>query len=287
MVVMRNVGRSQEVRRRVNRLLRDWGGSHCADHGRERTHLDDLPTGDFVQPGIRKGRVPREGYQRGWGLQFGQLKSQIESELLFRQSFQSAAALSSWMSAEKRANLYLLLTRFLPKLEHRNVIEFGSYKGGTAVFMALVLRQTAPEAKVFALDTFEGMPQTDKSIDAHNAGDFSDATLDDLQSVIKALDLTNLTPVKGLFQETFPSISEEFKFGLAHIDADIYSSIKYAQDAAWPRMTRGGYIVYDDAGEPSCIGATEAVEELIQERHIHSEQIWPHFVFRVGYDKDG
>lgn len=28
--------------------------------------------------------------------------------------------------------------------------------------------------KVFALDSFEGMPPTDKSVDAHNKGDFSD-----------------------------------------------------------------------------------------------------------------
>src|SRR6202041_3540957 len=117
-----------------------------------------------------------------------------------------------------------------------------------------------PEAKVYALDTFGGMPKTDKTIDAHSAGDFSDTSLEALNQRINELELKNLFPVKGLFQETFPDLAPGEKFGLAHLDADIYSAIKYAQDAVWPRMTKGGYVVYDDADVSSCIGATQAVE---------------------------
>ena len=71
-------------------------------------------------------------------------------------------------------------------------------------------------------------------------------------------------------------------FGLAHIDCDIYSAVKYAQEQVWPHMTKGGYVVYDDADAPTCIGATEAVEELIMDRRLHAEQVWPHWVFRAG-----
>lgn len=112
--------------------------------------------------------------------------------------------------------------------------------------------------------------------------DFSEAHLPALKREIDRLKLTNLVPLKGLFQDTFPTIDIGVKFGLAHIDADIYSSVKYAQDAVWPRMTAGGYVAYDDADVSSCIGATEAVEDLIIERQAHAEQVWPHFVFRVG-----
>jgi len=234
-----------------------------------------------VEPGLRKGRVPLEGYQRGWGLQFGRVREMVEKEELYRNSLDNIG-LPTWVSPEKRANLYLIMTRFLSRLADHNIIEFGSFKGGNALFMALVMREVAPDAVVYALDTFGGMPETNKAIDAHNAGDFSDTSLESLSERIAQLGLTNLVPLKGLFQETFPKLSLTCKFGLAHIDADIYSAIKYAQDAVWPCMTTGGYVVYDDADVSSCIGATEAVEELIQERQIHSEQVWPHFVFRVG-----
>jgi predicted O-methyltransferase YrrM len=234
-----------------------------------------------VTDGVRSARVPRDGYARGWGLQFGDLAAKIEAEPLYKESL-AAMGLPTWIIPPKRMNLYLLMTRFLPKLKERNIVEFGAFKGGNAIFMALVMREIDATARIYALDTFTGMPETDKSIDARNAGDFSDTSLAKLQLRIAELGLTNLIPVKGLFQDTFPAMAPNSKFALAHIDADIYSSIRYAQDAVWHRMTPGGYVVYDDAEVSSCIGATQAVEELIMDRRIHSEQIWPHFVFRVG-----
>lgn len=246
------------------------------------TMFPPLPDTVDVEPGVRRGRVPREGYQRGWGLQYGDLRRLVEGESAYAEAL-TDIGLKSWVAEEKRANLYLLITRFLPRLADRNIVEFGSFQGGTAVFMARLLRLVAPEAIVYALDTFEGMPDTDKTIDAHHRGDFAETSYDALCRRIDELKLDNLVPVRGLFQETFPTLSTG-KVGLAHIDADIYSAIKYAQDAVWPRMTGGGYVVYDDAEVSSCIGATQAVEELIQERRVHSEQIWPHFVFRVGLE---
>lgn len=225
--------------------------------------------------------MPREGYQRGWGIQYGELREKIAAEPLF-QDASAQATIPSWVSPDKRLNLYLVMTRFLPKLRSRHIVEFGSYKGGNALFMGLVMRAIDPEARIYAFDTYGGMPETDRRIDAHGAGDFADTSLDDLQTQLGQLNLSTVIPVKGLFQDTFASLAAKQEFGLAYLDADIYSAIKFAQDAVWDRMAPGGYLVYDDADVSSCIGATQAVEELIMERRIHSEQIWPHFVFRAG-----
>jgi len=49
-----------------------------------------------------------------------------------------------------------------------------------------------------------------------------------------------------------------------------------------PAMASGGYLVFDDATTSSCIGATEAVENLLIRRDaLSSEQIYPHYVFRA------
>jgi len=46
-------------------------------------------------------------------------------------------------------------------------------------------------------------------------------------------------------------------------------------------MVGAGYYIFDDATTSSCLGATEAAEEvLIQRDHLCSEQIFPHFAFR-------
>jgi predicted O-methyltransferase YrrM len=230
-----------------------------------------------VTPGVRNGRNVLEGYQRGWGLQFGGLREKITAERLFRHAVDNST-IQSWVSVPNRANIYLILTRFLPALGSQDIVEFGTFKGGNAIFMALVLKEVAPRAKIYALDTYEGMPETDKTIDAHSKNEFSEASLDAFRDEIDRLKLSNLIPIKGLFQDTFPKL--EGPFGFAHVDCDIYSAVKYSQDAVWPKMCVGGYIAYDDACVSSCLGATQAVEELIQERGIHSEQIYPHFVFR-------
>lgn len=179
-------------------------------------------------------------------------------------------------------NIYLLVRFFFPKLRSKNIIEFGAWRGGNALFMAILLRELYPDARVFALDTFEGMPVTDKRVDAHNAGDFGDVNLDEIRATTSRLGLANIEFVKGRIEDTAEDLyARTSPFALAHIDVDLYSAVKFAQDSVWQQIVPGGYIVYDDATVSSCIGATQAVEELIIERKAHCEQIWPHFVFRA------
>ena len=230
---------------------------------------------------LNRGRSAHDGYQRGWGLMHAGLADQVAQDKLYQTGVQASGGWSVMLES-KRMNIFLLMTSFFEALEGKDIIEFGSYRGGSALFMAHVLREVAPTARVFALDTYAGMPLTDMSRDLHGAGDFADTSQEALVTRRDQLGLTNLVVVKGLFQDTFPSIAvQNPRFGLAHIDCDIYTGVKYAQDAVWPYMTPGGYVVYDDADTPSCIGATEAVEEMVMARRIHSEQVWPHWVFRA------
>ena len=71
-------------------------------------------------------------------------------------------------------------------------------------------------------------------------------------------------------------------FGLAHIDVVLYEAVAYAQNTVWDVLAPGGYLVYDDATEPTCPGATRAVEEMISKRNISLEQVYPHMVLRAN-----
>jgi hypothetical protein len=125
------------------------------------------------------------------------------------------------------------------------------------------------------------MPPTDISIDLHNVGDFAGVDLQELRAFAKSQSLDNIEFVKGRFETTASEvIARGGAFGLAHIDCDIYDAVRFCQELATRSVCDRGYIVYDDACVSSCLGATQAVEEMIMERRIHSEQIWPHFVFR-------
>jgi hypothetical protein len=242
--------------------------------------LPEFPnrTSEFV-----KDRNPYEGYQRGWGLQFGDLRERVLKDPLYQHAAQLAHG-RTVVAEEKRMNLFLIIRFFLHRLASRDIIEFGSWRGGNAIFMAACLKELYPAATVYALDTFQGMPHTDPAIDLHTAGDFSDVDLLGLESFARQKGLDNLRFVKGYFEDTAADVYKSAgEFGLAHVDCDIYSAVTFAQDTVLPHLCGGGYLVYDDAGVSSCLGATQAVEEFIMSQRLHSEQIWPHFVFRKPF----
>jgi len=240
-----------------------------------------LPKIDVLPQGVSRGRNVYEGYQRGLGLQFGDLKKKILSDPLYKEAFK-AAKNRTLVSEHNRMNIFLILRYFLDKIPFGHIVEYGSYLGGNAIFMAYVVDKLYPGMKVFALDSFEGMPETDKSVDAHNANDFSDVDYNKLVDYVEKLGLNNLELIKGYFEDTNAMVMQ--KAGdvcLAHIDCDIKPAVKYSYENVKPHMVDGGYIVFDDATVSSCIGATEVVEDLVIRRDgLNSEQIYPHFVFR-------
>lgn len=246
--------------------------------------LEIIPEVDMAKA-VVNGRCVHDGYQRGWGLQFGDLGQLVARDPLFRAAYSAAKnnpKTRTVVRYERLANLFLILKYYAQGLASHNVVEFGSYRGGSALFMAVILAELYPDARVYALDTFGGMPETDSERDLHRAGDFSDTNIEAIREAADHLGLHNLELVKGLVEDTAPCVYERAgQFGLAHLDLDIYSGLKFAQDSVWPFMAPGGYVVYDDATVSSCIGATQAVEELIIERRLNSEQVYPHFVFRA------
>src|SRR5580692_5929829 len=88
-----------------------------------------------VTGGIRKGRVPQEGDARARGLQYGDVREHILRDPLFHEASALAAG-RSLLNEQCGLNLFLIFRFFLSTLPSGNIIEFGSYKGGTAIFMA-------------------------------------------------------------------------------------------------------------------------------------------------------
>ena len=244
----------------------------------------------FVPPvgggyATRKSRTVRDGYARGWGLQCGQFRESVREDPLYQEACNLAMG-RTVVSEDNRMNIFLILKYFLPYIPFGHIVEFGSYKGGNALFVAYVIDQLYPGRKIFALDTFSGMPETESAIDAHGAGDFQDVDLLELREFAEKKSVRNVEFIKGLFQETGPSALANLEsIALAHIDCDIYSAVAFSYDLVKNFMVPGGYMVFDDATTSSCLGATEAVEELVIRRDgLHCEQIFPQFVFRSPGD---
>lgn len=233
-------------------------------------------------PELHRGRNVRAAYQRGWGLQFGDLAEQVRGDALYREAL-AAGGERSVVSEHNRMNLFLLLRFFVADLPPGHIVEFGAYRGGSALFMARVCKELFPDTRVYAFDTFEGMPETDMYRDAHRKGDFADTNMDEIQRIADKYGLSdNIVLVKGLFEESAPDILPKIgSIRLNHVDCDIYSAVKYSYECSIQHMVPGGFWVFDDALYGSCIGAMEGIEELLIQRDGRfAEQVYPHLVYR-------
>lgn len=234
--------------------------------------LERLP-----EPALRGMADDHGGMIRGWGLEYGELRRQVSQDPLYRKARRAAEG-RSIVAELRRINLFLIIRFYFEELATKNIAELGVYRGGNVFFMATLLKELYPGAKVYAFDTYERMPETKRGIDLHKGGDFADISLTEIIHAADRRGLNNVEFIKGDVRETLATFNAELALG--HIDLDIYEPIAFAQNVMWEHLVAGGYLVYDDATSSSCLGATRAVEEFLVNRGVHSEQIFPHFVFR-------
>lgn len=228
---------------------------------------------------FREGRNLRDGYLRGCGSHFGNLQDLCKEDKAFQEAYYLAKYLGSPVSDYSLVNLYLLLRYYLPKLASGHIVEFGTHRGGSALFFSRLAREYLPEAKIYCFDSFAGLPQESPN-DAHRKGDFSDHTEVEFMQVAEEASLNNLVVCKGFFSDTVPRLLPP-AVALAHIDCDLYQSVCDAYEGVKGHLVPRAYLVFDDPLFSSCIGAFDAVaEKLIRRDGLKPEQVWPNLLFR-------
>ncbi len=137
------------------------------------------------------------------------------------------------------------------------VAEVGTYRGGTGRLLAKAFEPAQKNVHLF--DTFSGMPTPDAQKDVHRKGDFADTSLQEVERYLQ--DCPNVRLHPGMFPSTAQPIKDT-TFCFVHIDADIYRSVTDCCQFFYPRMVRGGVMIFDDYGVRSCPGAKQAVDEF-------------------------
>lgn len=177
----------------------------------------------------------------------------------------------------RREEFYTLdrLLREMPEVRG-SIIECGVYRGATLLGMAHILNARGISAKFFGLDSFEGFPEPDPR-DARGdgtlhpnvrAGFLGDTSYDALIERIRQLGWDDrIRILKGFFETTLPQLAHE-RFSLAHLDCDLYTAYKECLEFLYPRMLRGGIIVFDDYRIPANVypGADRAVDEFFADK---------------------
>lgn len=171
------------------------------------------------------------------------------------------AAPKTLVSADRCYVLYTLLRQALHL--DGDVWECGVYKGGTAAMLAAILKDHNSTKHLYLFDTFEGIPETNPNKDLHKRGDFSDTSLEAISNYVGFEKQRVIR--KGFIPDTFRGL-EAAKISFAHVDVDIYQSILDCLNFIWPRLTNGGFIIFDDYGFPTCPGARSAVDEFFADK---------------------
>jgi O-methyltransferase len=177
-------------------------------------------------------------------------------------AFHRRAASNTLVSADRCYILYSLARQALGL--RGDFWECGVYKGGTAAMLAEIIARTpsGPRHRLHLFDTFTGMPDTDPNKDMHHCGDFGDTSLEEVRAVVGHEEVVSYH--QGFIPDTFNGF-ELSQISLAHVDVDIYQSVLDCCCFIFPRLTPGGFMVFDDYGFPSCPGARAAVDEYFRE----------------------
>lgn len=146
-----------------------------------------------------------------------------------------------------------------------DVIEIGSWRGGSGALIALATNLDGAKSRVILADTFAGVVKAGERDTYYKGGEHGNTSPDLVRTFLDSQGLSRVELLVGMFPEETAAGVGDLRFSLAHIDVDVYQSARDAYDWLLPRMVPGGQIVFDDYGFYGCEGVTALVEEIMKE----------------------
>ncbi|MCH9635009.1 MAG: hypothetical protein S4CHLAM81_02160 [Chlamydiales bacterium] len=120
----------------------------------------------------------------------------------------------------------------------------------------------------------ENSDQTEKMVGGFSPQNF----YDELKDAIDIFDSDRFIPwkarvklVEGDIEKSVPLFAEEnpgVRFSLIHFDCDLYRPTKAALEHLWPKLSRGGIMIFDEYSIKDWPGETQAVDEFFHDKEV-------------------
>ncbi len=126
-----------------------------------------------------------------------------------------------------------------------DVVECGTWKGGSAANLSLVCRIVGRKLKIY--DSFEGLPEGepgDREAKFYAKGDYCGTLGEVRDNIARAGAIECCEFVPGWFQDTLPNHSSPVL--LAFLDVDLEASLDVCVRNLWPHLIDRGYIFIDE-----------------------------------------
>jgi hypothetical protein len=184
----------------------------------------------------------------------------------------------SMIGVKRMENVQHCVEQIIKNKIDGDFIETGVWRGGTTIFMKGLLKAyNDNKRKVFAADSFEGLPApnlskypADISSDLHTYQELA-ISIDEVRKNFQNFDLLdeNVVFIKGWFKDTLPDAPIN-KLSLLRLDGDMYESTINVLDSLYHKLSIGGFCIIDDY---NCIEACKLAVTDFRNNHGITEQV--------------
>jgi Macrocin-O-methyltransferase (TylF) len=168
------------------------------------------------------------------------------------------------VGVERLTNVKTLALDVIERGIPGDFMECGIWRGGVGILMGAIIQQEAKGRRLFLADSFEGCPipnpaqyPADTNDPHHTFGHLKVSSREVIENFRKygLLPFNGLHVLEGWFKDTLRAALADYSRGLAllRLDGDMYESTIQALEAAYDRVTPGGYVILDDYHNiPNC-----------------------------------
>ncbi|HKJ36332.1 MAG TPA: TylF/MycF/NovP-related O-methyltransferase [Solirubrobacterales bacterium] len=158
-----------------------------------------------------------------------------------------------------------------------DLIEAGCWRGGGSILMRAVLEAHGPGGrKVFAADSFQGVPAPNEDAYPADAGDLNHTApelavpVEEVRANFGRYGLLDdrVEFLEGWFKDTLPAVRDR-NWAVVRLDGDLYESTMDGLENLYPGLSIGGFLIIDDYGWDNC---RQAVSDY-REKHGITEPI--------------
>lgn len=147
-------------------------------------------------------------------------------------------------------------------------VECGIGYGGTFLILAMLAKDLGKD--IWGFDSFQGFPEPtteDTSPRNPKKGEWNVVTKGQIMETLKRRGCGFAKLVSGFFDSTL-RVTDTGPIALLHLDVDLYQSYRTCLEELYPRMIKGGIILFDEYEDENFPGGKKAIDEFCKKKNL-------------------